>query len=468
MKKLEIFLAVLGGGPAGYVAAIRAAQLGAGVVLIEERELGGVCLNQGCIPTKTMLQNSAVAHLVSKSREYGIEASVSRIDWSSAWSRKERVVKSLRRGIEQLMTENRITVIKGKGNISSPRKINVTTTEDVLEIAFQKLLIAVGSEPVLPAIPGIDLDGVITSKEALDLTALPESLIILGAGVIGLEFAEMFQHAGTKVTVIELQDRILYQEDKECSEELHKILKRSGIGFKLGTIVKNITTNNELLHVSAVENGKETIYSAEKILVAAGRKPRTNTMDLAALGIDVDKNGAILVNEEFETKTEGIYAAGDVAWGRQLAHLAFAQGKAAAENALGFNTKINYQTVPSCIYTHPELATVGLSEAEALCKGIPFKIGRFYYRQNGRALANGHRDGFVKIMIHQDSHVILGGQILGEQASEMISELTLAITLEAKAEVLADMIHPHPALSEAIMEACADAVGRSIHKGGRI
>ncbi|WP_353852707.1 dihydrolipoyl dehydrogenase [Dehalobacter restrictus] len=464
MNKLEALIAILGGGPAGYVAAIRAAQLGASVVLIEEKELGGVCLNQGCIPTKTLLQNSAVANLVSKSREYGVESSASKIDWSSAWSRKERVVKSLRQGIGQLMTENKITVVGGKGSIISLGKIKVTTPGGEQEIPYKKLLITVGSEPSLPNIPGIDLEGVMTSNEALELTALPESLIILGAGVIGLEFAEMFKQAGTKVTVIEVEDRILCQEDKECSEELYKILKRSGIGFKLDAVVTRIAKENNGLQVSVLEKEKETIYSAGKILVATGRKPRTKMLGLKNLGLKLDKNGAIPVDEKLETMVKGIYAAGDVTGGRQLAHLAFAQGKCAVENALGLTGKINNYAVPSCIYTHPELATVGMSEAEAISQGIPVQVGRFFFRQNGRALANGQREGFVKITIHKDSHIILGGQILGEQASEMISELTLAIALQAKAEILADMIHPHPTLSEAVMEACADAVGRAIHK----
>ncbi|UWG98061.1 dihydrolipoyl dehydrogenase [Dehalobacter sp. DCM] len=464
MNQLETFLAVLGGGPAGYVAAIRAAQLGASIVLIEEKELGGVCLNQGCIPTKTFLQNSAVMSLVSKSREYGIENSASRIDWSSAWFRKERVVKSLRQGINQLMVENTITVIRGKGHIVTPSKIIVMTEEGEQCISCQKILIAVGSEPSLPNIPGIDQEGVMTSNEALELTDLPESLIILGAGVIGLEFAEMFQQAGTKVTVIEEQDRILYQEDQECSEELYKILKRSGIVFKLGTLVQKITKENVNFQMTVLEKGKEAIYSAPKILVATGRKPRTKMLGLENIGLNLNNNGAIQVDDTLETTCAGIYAAGDVTGGRQLAHLAFAQGKCAVENVLGLTSKINNYAVPSCIYTHPELATVGMTEAEAISYGIPIQVGRFFFRQNGRALANNQRDGFVKIMMHKDSHIILGGQILGEQASEMISELTLAIALQAKAEIIADMIHPHPTLSEAVMEACADAVGRSIHK----
>lgn len=464
IKRLETDIAILGGGPAGYVAAIRAAQLKAKTILIEERELGGVCLNRGCIPTKTLLKNSDVAHLVQKSKEYGIESSSQAVDWSSAWSRKERVVKNLRMGLEKLVSTNKILLLRGRGTVKDPRSLVVTMEEGKVEVSCSSMLITVGSEPALPDIPGINLPGILTSNEVLDLQEIPKSLVIIGAGVIGLEFADMFNGVGTKVTVLEAAEDILPQEDKGISSELLKLLKRRGISFKLGTQVRQITENDGFLAVSVNEKGNETVYHAEKVLMAVGRKLRTATPDILNLGIQVDSKGAIQVNDRMETNIKGIYAAGDVIGGKLLAHLAFAEGRVAVENALGLNSGIDYNSVPNCIYTHPELASVGMSEKEALRMGIPFRIGRFDFRQNGRALANNERDGFVKIVINANDHVILGGQILGAQASEMISELTLAVSLGLKAEILTNIIHPHPTLSEAIMEACADAVGLAIHK----
>jgi len=464
IKRIETNVAILGGGPAGYVAAIRAAQLGAEVVLIEERELGGVCLNRGCIPTKTLLRNSELAYFFKKSKEFGMQSDNLQIDWSSAWSRKERVVKNLRMGLEKLIATNKITLLQGKGTIISPQELVVTTADNSIKVSCRSLLITVGSEAAVPDIAGIHLPGVMNSDTALNLQEIPPSLVIIGAGAIGLEFADMFNGVGTKVTLLELEDRILPAEDKDISEELLKVLKRHGIAFKLGVRVKEIREQNGALEVSISEKDKETVYKAEKVLVAVGRKLRSATPDIINLGIDINEHGAIMVNEQMRTNLDGVYAAGDVIGGKLLAHLAFAEGRVAVENALGMESKLNYDAVPTCVYTHPELASVGINEQEAGRRGIPVRVGRFDFRQNGRALAMGERDGFVKIVINADNHVILGGQILGAQASEMISELTLAVTLGVKAEILADMIHPHPTLSEAVMETCADAVGRSIHK----
>jgi len=463
MSRIETNIAVLGGGPAGYVAAIRAAQLGAEVVLIEEKELGGVCLNRGCIPTKSLLRNSEVSHLVQKSKEYGIDTKIEQVDWTSAWSRKERVVKNLRMGLEHLIAANKITLVKGKGSVINPKEIMVETDEEPITVCCRNLIITVGSEPAIPNIAGIGLSGVITSNEALELKEIPRSLAIVGAGVIGLEFADMFSSVGTKVTVIEMEDRVLPAEDKELAEELFKVLKRKGIGFRLGAQVKEIKDEEESLKIIIEEKNKETVLNAEKILAAVGRRLRTYSPDLLNLGIKI-VNGSIAVNEKMETGVPGVYAAGDAVGGKLLAHLAYAEGRVAVENALGRETRLNYDAVPSCVYTHPEIASVGLNEQEAQRRGKTVKIGRFDLRHNGRALTMGERDGFVKVVVDANTGVILGGQILGSQASEMISELTLAVTLGVKAEILMEMIHPHPTLSEAVMEACGDAVGRSIHK----
>jgi dihydrolipoamide dehydrogenase len=458
----EIFtnIAILGGGPAGYVASIRAAQLGAKVTLIEEREIGGVCMNRGCIPTKALLRTSETAALIKKSKEFGIDSHIVSMDWSTAVGRKDRVVKSLDMGLEQLLRAKGITVLKGKGIVASDRKLITQTVEETIEVNCEKLILTTGASPVLPSVKGIDSEGVITSDEALRLDVLPENLVIIGAGVIGLEFAGMLNSMGVKVTVIELQNRILPGEDGEIAVELQKIMKRQGVYFKLGTTVKEIQRSDGVLAVYCVADEKPFVQSCNMVLVAVGRKPNLDIFQ--NLSLHSEKN-TIVVNERMETSIEGVYAAGDLAGRRQLAHLAFMEGRVAAENALGINSRVSYNAVPACVYTHPEVASVGIKEDEAKGKGISVKVGRFDFRNNGRALTLGERDGFVKV-IADGSGTIIGAQILGANASEMISELTLAITLKANASDLADMIHPHPALSEAIWEACGEISGRAIHK----
>lgn len=459
-KDILAEIGILGGGPAGYVAAIRAAQLGAKVVLIEERELGGVCMNRGCIPTKALLRTSETVAFIKRSKEFGLDSHMDNTNWNVAVDRKNRVVKNLNIGLEQLLSAKEITIIKGRGTVESNRKIIVQTAEETIEVNCEKMILTTGATPLLPAIKGIDSEGVITSNEALNLEVLPENMVIIGAGVIGLEFAYMFNSLGVKVTVIELQERILPDQDSEVAAELLKIMKRQGVSFKLFASVKEIQKTGDGLTVSYAVGEKAFAQSCEKVLVAVGRK--LNSDMFQNLPVHIEK-GAVVVNENMETNIKGVYAAGDLVGGKLLAHLAFMEGRVAAENALGRSSKVNYNAVPACIYTNPEVASVGITEDEAKQSGISVKVGRFDFRNNGRALTLGEREGFVKVIASQDN-VIIGGQILGVNASEMISELTLAITLKAKADDLADMIHPHPALGEAVWEACGDILGRAIHK----
>jgi len=460
VKKIDCTIAVLGGGPAGYVAAIRAAQLGADVVLVEEKELGGVCLNRGCIPTKALLKTAETASNIKGAKQFGINSQMESPNWSTAVARKDRVVKSLNTGLEQLLHSRGIQVIKGRGTVISENTIFVQAMDEVIEVNCKKMILATGAVPMIPQISGIDTDGVITSNEALDLDSLPESMVIIGGGVIGIEFASMLISLGVKTTVIEQMDTILPFEDKEIAAELLKIMKRQGIIFKLSASVSEIQKTENGLAVAYSADGKSSVIACEKVLVAVGRKLNSDIFQNLPLHL---KKGMIVVNEYMETNIKGVYAAGDITGGKLLAHLAFMEGKTAAKNALGMCGKVNYDAVPACIYTNPEVASVGMTEDEAKQAGIPIKVGRFYFRSNGRALTLGEREGFVKVIAAQDN-TIIGGQILGANASEMISELTLAITLKAKADVLADMIHPHPSLSEAIWEACADVAGRAIHK----
>jgi len=459
-KKMTANICILGGGPAGYVAAIRAAQLGAEVILVEEKELGGVCLNVGCIPTKALMSTAAAALTIKRSKEFGIESRIEEISWNTAVGRMNRVVKNLTTGVGQLLDAKGVTILKGRGTITADKKLMVQTSEEVVEVSWEKLIVTTGAVPLIPSIKGIDLEGVLTSTEALHMDSLPLQIVIIGAGVIGLEFASMFAAMGVKITVIELMDRILPEEDAEIASELLKIMKRQGISIKLSANVKEIQKTEDGLAVTYSVGEKELVQSCEKVLVAVGRKLNTDSFQNLPLHIE---NNAIVVNESMETSIKGVYAAGDIIGGKLLAHLAFMEGKTAAQNALGIRSKVNYKAVPSCIYTNPEAASVGMTQEAAENAGISVKVGRFNFRNNGRAQTLGDREGFVKVVADQDN-IIIGAQILGVHASEMISELTLAITLKAKADDIADMIHPHPSLSEAIWEACADLLGRAIHK----
>lgn len=455
-------VAVLGGGPAGYVAAIRAAQLGAKVVLIEERVLGGVCMNAGCIPTKALLKTSEMISSLKRAKEFGLENKMENVRWDMAGLRKDRVVKNLRIGIEQLMKGNQIEVIYGRGTVLSAHSLEVKTKEDKKMISFRKLILATGSKPLIPSfLKGTDLDGVLTSTDMLKFTELPKTLAVIGGGVIGVEFATMFAAAGTKVTILELKDRIVWTEDQEVSAELEKILKRQGITVKTLAKVKEIKKGEDGLTVVYEAKEREQELVCENVLLSIGRELETESAKV--LGLELAEGNRIVVDEYMQTSNPDVYAAGDVIGGKLLAHLAFMEGRIAAENAMGMKHTLNYMAVPACIYTSPESASVGMTEEEARAKGIRPQIGKFHMRHNGRALTLGEREGFVKV-VADEKGVIIGGQILGANASEMISELTLAIMAGATAEMLADMIHPHPSMSEAIWEACGEIAGKAIHK----
>ena len=459
MRHIQTEVAILGGGPAGYIAALRAAQLGMKVTLIEEKALGGVCLNVGCIPTKAFLSTSRLISRIHSAKDHGIDCELQGIDWAKAVARKDRIVRSLGIGVEQLLQASNINIVSGRGQLISPREIIAITAEGDVAIQCNKLILATGSSPQRLDIPGADLPGVLTSSDMLGITELPSSLVILGAGVIGLEFASIFAAAGVKVTLIERGERLLPDEDEYAANELLKLMKRQGIAFRMGAEVQDIVQQQEAHLVRYRIGEREQSFQAEKVLLAVGRKLNSDIFSALPLVI---QNEAIVVNQHMETNILGVYAAGDVVGGKLLAHLAFAEGRVAAENAAGLKRSMNYKAVPSCIYTNPEYASVGLTEAEAKRQDIQPIVGIFSFRNNSRALTLGEREGFVKVVADQNE-VIIGAQILGAEASEMISEMTLAVTLGVKAEVLAEMIHPHPALNEAIWEACSMIIKQPIH-----
>ncbi len=455
-------VAVLGGGPAGYVAAIRAAQLGATVAIVEKSALGGVCMNVGCIPTKALVTSAEVFSTVKGAKEYGVNVESPSTTWETAISRKDRIVKILGKGVAHLMSANGITVYHGEGSVISANDLSVKPTDggEEIVVSSKKLILATGSEPHIPKfINGCEHEGVITSTGALSLATLPKKMVVIGGGVIGIEFAVMYTHAGVDVTVLELSEQILPYEDAEIAAELQKLLKRQGVNFELTAKVTDIEKSESGLSVKYEKDGVCTMLDCENVLLAVGRTLNSNIAD--SLGVDTEK-GRISVNEYMETSVPNVYACGDVIGGRLLAHLSFMEGRCAAENAMGKKSTINYNAVPACVYSSPEVASVGMMEKEAREKGIEPKIGRFDFRVNGRALTLGERDGFVKI-VADDRGVIIGGQILGVNASEMISELTLAVALGVTANTLADIIHPHPALNEAIWEACNAIANKPIH-----
>jgi dihydrolipoamide dehydrogenase len=460
----DVKLAILGGGPAGYLAAVRAAQIGAEVVIVECEQFGGVCLNRGCIPTKALLRTVELAAIGSREQEFGVSGQSHTVSWVAGHRRKNRVVKSLRMGVEHLLNNDQIHILKGQGTIVNSERLVVETDEGTVTINCKKLLVATGSLPVRPNIPGVQSPVVLTSDELLSLEEVPKRLAIIGGGAIGLEFAQMFKGLGTKVSIVEMAKQVLPQEDVEMSGEVLKSLKRQGIQVYLSSSVTEIITAETGTKVKFQTEDKNNQVEADYVLLATGRKPAVPA-ELVAFGVDTGVQGALNINAQMMTSIPGIYAAGDVTGGKMLAHKAYAEGRVAAENALGYFNTMNYHAIPSCVYIQPELATVGLNENEAMVQGREVKVGRFYFRNNGRALCQGEREGLVKVVTDRLTHVILGAQIFGPQATELISELTLAVTLGLKAEILADLVHAHPTLSEVVMEACADAVDRAIHKG---
>jgi dihydrolipoamide dehydrogenase len=450
---------VLGGGPGGYVAAIRAAQCGLKVALVEKDSLGGTCLNRGCIPTKALLRSAEVYETISKAKEFGIETSIARVDTKRIFARKDDIVKQLVNGVRGLVQANEIDLYIGTGKVINPHELEISEKSALKTITTEKLILATGSKPFVPAVPGFDIPGVITSDEALDLGEIPKSMVIIGGGVIGLEFAYLMQTFGCKVTIIEMMSAILPIADKEVVEVLVSSLKKMGVAFFTNAKVSKVSKGEAGLVVEyCVENAIYKVQG-EKVLVATGRA--ANFAGIESLGLH-EKKG-IPVNEQMETSISGVYAIGDVVGGIQLAHVASAQGIVAAESAAGISSHYIGDAVPSCIYTGPEAAWLGMNEETAKEKYTKIKIGKFPFQASGKAMAYGETKGFVKIICEAQYDEIVGIHIVGPHATDLISEGVLAKSMEATVEELAHAIHPHPTLSEAIMEAAHVAMRQGIH-----
>lgn len=455
-------IAILGAGSGGYVASIRAAQMGARVLLIEKDELGGTCLNRGCIPTKSYLSDIKTYKRV-KSSDLFLNGSKVSIDLKKMVFRKNQVVETAKKGISLLLESQKITVLKGVGTFSSSKKIRVSSHGKGQVYEAQNIIIATGSQ--VASLPGIRIDGnrILSSDDVVNLKNVPEDILIIGGGVIGVEFATIFNWLGARVTILEMLPQIVSSEDEEVIRGLKLLLERQGIKILTNAKVLKAFAKKGKTEIVAEREAKEERLSAEKILIAVGRVPNTDGLNLDKMGIKMEGK-FIKVNSRMETNINGIYAIGDVIGKVMLAHAASAEGIVAVENILGKVREIDYQKIPSCIYTFPEVASVGLNESEARQKGYGIQVGKFPYLNNGKALAMGEADGFVKIVAEKELGRILGVHILGENATDLIGECLLALNVEASIEDLGEVIKGHPTLSEALTEAALDCQGLSINK----
>ena len=459
-------LVVIGGGPGGYVCAIRAAQLGLNVALVEKEHLGGTCLNKGCIPTKALLQAAKVKHFIDKAGDFGIDALITSVNLENIVSRSKKVIDELKNGLSGLVAKNKIKFFEGTAKFKDR---NTITIDDKTEISGKNIVISTGAKPRL--IPGLTQDlfekGLIwTSKEAISQKKLPKSLLIIGSGAIGIELASFYNTLGVEVTVVEIQDKILPLEDKEISNFALKSFSKQGIKFKLQTKSQNFREEQGLLSVDLTDKEGETTKSSfDAAIIAIGVVPNIELLNLEAAEVKTNANGSIIVKEYQRTTTDGIYAIGDVANAPLLAHKASREGTIVAEHAAGLKDiiPINLSTIPSCIYSNPQIASIGMSEEAAQSKGIQVKVGRSHFRGNGKALATGEPDGFVKVIFDSKTGEILGAHMAGYEVTELIPIFSVAIAGELTEKELMSAVFPHPTMSECLQEAVFAAFGSAIH-----
>ncbi len=459
-------ITIIGGGPGGYVAAIRAAQLGARVALVEKDRLGGTCLNRGCIPSKAMVHDAEL-YREATSGVFGLDADGPwRVNFARLMQRKRSVVDTLVEGVEHLMASHHITVYRGQGRIVRPGLVEVAGQEGRQEVASRTIVIATGSVPAQVPIAGTDLPGVMTSDGLFEIEALPKSMVVVGASVVGIEFACIFQALGTQISVLGRQS-FLKEAEQQLAKRMRTMLAQRGMAITIGLEFREIARPpGGLLRVSYERNGKPGFAEGEIVLLSTGRWPYTEGLGLAELGIAM-KGRAIAVNEYLETSIPGIYAIGDSIGGYMLAHVASYEGEVAVENILGHKRKADYRVVPNCIFTIPEIADVGLTEAEAKDAGLDFKVSRFPFNVNGRALCMGEAEGQVRMICERQADgrggKVLGVHIMGPRASDLIAEASLAMRLGATAQDIAQTIHAHPTVPEAFMEVAMAQLEGAIH-----
>ncbi len=456
---------VIGSGPGGYVAAVRAAQAGKRTAIVEREALGGVCLNWGCIPTKALLKSASVFHYVKNAAAYGIDIEgEAKADITKIVARSRGVAETMSKGIDFLMKKNKIDVLRGHGSIESKGVVAVENEEGRTLYEADHIILATGARPrQMPFIP-VDGEKIITSREALVVKELPESIVVIGSGAIGSEFAFLFAQLGVKVTIVEYLPNLMPLEDEEVSKTMERAFRKMRATVYTGTTVKAARVNDEGRCEVDIEGkkGAETLV-ADMVLAAVGIKTNTENIGLEKVGIELERD-KIKVDEHYQTAVEGIYAIGDLIPTPALAHVASAEAIHCVDAICGRSPQpIDYSAIPSCVYTSPEVASVGLTEKQATEKGIELKVGRFQFTASGKAAAAGERDGFVKLLFDAATNKLVGAHFVGMNVTEMIAEPTVAKALGATAEVLAHTIHPHPTMNEAVMEAAEAALGHAIH-----
>jgi dihydrolipoamide dehydrogenase len=461
---MQYDLIVIGSGPGGYVAAIRASQLGMKTAVVEKSEVGGICLNWGCIPTKALLKSAQVYHYAKHAEEYGIQVSEVRPDFQKVVARSRGVAEAMSKGIQFLFKKNKIDVIQGFGKLVNNQTVVVKKSDGSSEEhTANHIILATGARS--KELPHLKQDGkkIIGYREALTLSYLPKSMVVVGSGAIGSEFAYFYNAMGTKVTIVEFLPNIIPLEDEEVSKNLARSFKKEGIEIITEGNVTAVDTTGSDCQVTVETKQGIKIIEAEVVLSAVGVTPNLENIGIEELGIELEK-GKIKVNDFYETNIKGVYAIGDIVHGPALAHVASAEGICCVEHIAGTNpVPVNYKNIPSCIYTSPEVASVGLTEKQAIEQGYEIKVGKFPYSASGKAKAAGNSDGFVKLIFDAKYGELLGAHLIGLNVTEMIAELVVSKTLETTGHELIKSIHPHPTMSEAIMEAAAAAYGEVIH-----
>ena len=457
-------LAILGAGPGGYVAALRAAQLGARVALIEKERVGGTCLNVGCIPTKALTTSTELLLKARRAGEFGVSIPSALPDLPSLMAYKQAAVDRLVGGVEQLLQKRRVTLVRGEGHLVRPDTLRVTDAAgEAVEISARHVILAPGSVTARPPIPGLDLPGVITSTEALDVTDIPEHLIVIGGGVIGLEFACIYEALGSRVTVLEMMPTLLPGgTDDSLAKRLAAILRRRGMTIHTGATVQAIEPAEGGLRVIFAGAKGEVAVEGERVLVAVGRWPNTSSLGLAELGMEMNGR-AIVVDEHLRTNLPNVWAIGDAVGGMMLAHKAMVDGRVVAENVTGGRRAVDYRSLPSVIFTRPEVASVGLTEAEARAQGADVKVTKFPFSANPRAQILGETEGLVKLVCEAGSGRVLGVHLMGPHVTDLIAEGALAVQVGATADDLAWTTHAHPTLPESMLEAALGFRGATIH-----
>nr|WP_312983491.1 dihydrolipoyl dehydrogenase [Clostridioides sp.] len=457
-------IVIIGGGPGGYVAALKASMFDVEVTVIENYKVGGTCLNFGCIPTKSLLASANVLNTVLGAKDFGIniDGDIS-IDYQTVISRKDKVVDQLVKGVEFLLEKRKVELINGYGKLIDRNTVEVTKTDGTVDkIKADKIILANGSKPVIPEIFPYDGKVVITSDNVLSLKDLPQSMLVVGGGVIGCEIGQFFRSMGTEVTIVEMADQLLINEDKDIVKQLVRQFKKDKIKMITGTSVVSCKVEEDKAVVELSDGKKiETQY----VLVSVGRKANINGSGIEDIGIET-KKGKVLVDKYLQTSTEGIYAVGDIIDTPFLAHVASKEGEVAVDNALGRTRELNYTAIPRCVYTEPEVASVGKTEKDLNSEEIPYRVGKFEFRGLGKAQTIGKFQGFVKVIVGEDDR-ILGASIIGASATELLTELTLAVHLGLTVQQVGDVIHPHPSLSEGLIEALNDVNGEAIHSVGK-